>query len=611
MPTFLVTDPQTGRKLRLTGDSPPTQLELQEIFGGLQDGGISGVGGAGVADIQPSANGDGSDLAGEIPRGRADERTERGQIEQTLTENVGEQTILDTIGRQLGLTVRAGAEGLTSIPALGAELVRQGLIQIPGVTEALPGLAVPSTQVVPQLLTQAGVPQPETPIEQVVGGVSQALTGTGAVIGAGRQIAGAAPAVSEFLTAQPAAQALAATTGAASGEVAREAGAGPTGQFVASVLGSFAAPGLTKTAEFSKKLTTPSAKKLLRDAAPTVEGLKSASREIYQEIDDLGAVLKPARTNALSAQLTKEIQRQGFNRRIHPKVSAALDEFEQIAGTEQQLTNIDTLRRVAQSAANSIEPDEARLGTIMINKIDDFLDQVKPDDFAKTPGVNVGAQYKDARQLWSRARKSEVLDEAFRKASLQASGFENGLRTQFRSILNNKKRLKMFSAEEISAMEAVVKGGTAENIAKRLGKFGFGEGQATSMLLGSLGVAGGAAVGGPGGAVLVPAIGQVSKGLAQRLTRNNAEMANAVVRAGRNGTEVVRAYVKNTSPNERNSAQLTELLLRNNIDFKTFKSALKKLPEGQKILASSAVFLAESIEKQQAEFPISETIEEQ
>ncbi len=35
MATFEVTDPQTGRKIRLTGDSPPTEAELTEIFASL------------------------------------------------------------------------------------------------------------------------------------------------------------------------------------------------------------------------------------------------------------------------------------------------------------------------------------------------------------------------------------------------------------------------------------------------------------------------------------------------------------------------------------------------------------------------------------------------
>lgn len=36
MATFIVTDPQTGRKVKLTGDSPPTEQELNDIFSQMQ-----------------------------------------------------------------------------------------------------------------------------------------------------------------------------------------------------------------------------------------------------------------------------------------------------------------------------------------------------------------------------------------------------------------------------------------------------------------------------------------------------------------------------------------------------------------------------------------------
>ena len=35
MPTYTVTDPQTGRKVKLTGDSPPTEAELTQVFARL------------------------------------------------------------------------------------------------------------------------------------------------------------------------------------------------------------------------------------------------------------------------------------------------------------------------------------------------------------------------------------------------------------------------------------------------------------------------------------------------------------------------------------------------------------------------------------------------
>lgn len=36
MPTYTITDPQSGRTMRVTGDSPPTEAELESLFGGAE-----------------------------------------------------------------------------------------------------------------------------------------------------------------------------------------------------------------------------------------------------------------------------------------------------------------------------------------------------------------------------------------------------------------------------------------------------------------------------------------------------------------------------------------------------------------------------------------------
>ena len=57
MATFIVTDPTTGQKLRLTGDSPPTEAELEQIFAAQQPAGaIQELPGETLAE-EPSALG--------------------------------------------------------------------------------------------------------------------------------------------------------------------------------------------------------------------------------------------------------------------------------------------------------------------------------------------------------------------------------------------------------------------------------------------------------------------------------------------------------------------------------------------------------------------------
>lgn len=349
--------------------------------------------------------------------------------------------------------------------------------------------------------------------------------------------------------------------GAASGagsEVGREYG-GDTG----ALIGGLATPlAIAGTVQGVKTIADKAQQAALKKSAtPSVDELKTAAREVYNEIDNLGAVVDSSRVTGLTRDLSATIRGEGFNKRIHPKVAAALDEFDKVKGTNQPISNLDTLRKVARSAASSIEPDEARLGSIMVSKVDDFLDNLDQSALVGGNADEVGRKFKDARQLWQRARKGDDIEYAFERAKNQASGFENGLRTQFRSILNNKKKMRGYTEEEKAAMEQVVRGGGLENTAKAIGKFGFSEGQATSMLIGSLGVAGGAAVGGGAGAVAVPLVGQVSKNLAQKLTRNNAEMVSQIVRQGKDADGIAKAYFAKVKPENRSATELAELLI--------------------------------------------------
>lgn len=481
----------------------------------------------------------------------------------SITETLSPATQGQFMEEGLGRDVVRGAGELVAPGLAGAQVARRA-------AQALPQFTAQTEGVIPGAIRQAG----QTTIGRE--GALAAATGAGSEIGgAGGEVAGEA------------------IGGALGGEEGAEAGA-EIGRAAGQVVGSFAAPiAGAATKEALDSARSSAAKRMLRQSAPTIDNLKQASREVYREIDDLGATVNSNRVTRLSNELSQSVRKEGFNRRIHPKVAAALREFEQVEGTEQALTNIDTLRRVAQSAATSIEPDEARLGRLMVDKVDDFLENLGPNAFVGGNKTRVGPLYRDARQMWRRAKKAEIVAEAMGKAENQASGFENGLRTQFRSILNNKRVRRNFNEGELAAMRRVVQGGSMENMAKAIGKFGFSEDQAVRMLMPSLGVAGGAAVGGPAGAVAVPLVGQVSRSLAQKLTRNNAQLVNEIVRAGSSGRDVARAYIRSVPRGERSSEELAELLLRPDVSLKNLRGMGGDGEVGR--LVSDAAYLANTL----------------
>ena len=354
----------------------------------------------------------------------------------------------------------------------------------------------------------------------------------------------------------------------ATGSPALAAAATTLPTVIIEAIGLAGGKGFIKTASKTRRLAKNKAiKQAVVDAAPDIDQIKDASRAVYKELDDSGVRLLPKAYDGLNNRIQQAVNRAGFDADLAPKTAAVLKRVASEKGQVHTLTEIDTLRKVAQNAASALEPSDARLGAIIIDEMDSFLDVVTPSAFAKgaVKAADVTPKYKVARELWGRARRSELINEAFEKAKNQASGFENGLVTQFRGILNNKKKARFFKPKEIEAMQTVVRGTTAGNIAKLVGRLGLSEGHATNILGGAVGVGAGAALFGAPGAVAVPIIGQVSKKLAQRLTRKGAEFANTVIRAGDNADAITKVYLAKTPKAQRSAVELSELLARPDI----------------------------------------------
>ncbi len=323
-------------------------------------------------------------------------------------------------------------------------------------------------------------------------------------------------------------------------------------------------------------------KNILKEVAPSKDDLKSFSRSIYKEIDNSGTVIKDNVMTSLSKSVSRELKAQGYNKRTTPKIRGIIEELSELEGTATKVSDLDAVRRVAQTAAKSTEAAERRLASIAIDKIDGFMDRLTDNQLDKGKGFNVGTKYKDARKSWQKVKKLETVEEIMEDAKLAASGEENGIRQGFTRLLRNKKKLKGFSKVEIDAMKDISQGGGLRNTLKKLGKLGFGEGKAGSMLGNLAGIGGGAAAFGPAGAVAVPVIGQVSRKLSQVLTKNKSALLNDIIASGSNGQSVVNAYIKHVPRSSQSAANLAEILLKSNIDvsdIRKYSNITKRLKD--------------------------------
>lgn len=304
----------------------------------------------------------------------------------------------------------------------------------------------------------------------------------------------------------------------------------------------------------------------LSQASPSIQRLKQRAGELYTQVDEAGVRVDQNDFLDFAVGAREAADDIGFDPQLTPKSNALLHRIEDQLGEEVTISDLQKTRRAAQVAAGDIENRvDAAIGTRVIERIDDLIDQ-QGARIEADGNENVGQMFREANTLWGRARRAEVIDEAMTKAQNQASGFENGIRIQMRQILNNKRKRRGFSADEQEAMRKVIQGGPLENTLKFMGKFGLTEGQRTSALMGLMGAGAGYSLMGGPGAVLVPAVGQVSMQLAQRLTRNNAKFVDDLVKSGKNGQEITKAYLRNTPKDKRSVSELTELLIRPGID---------------------------------------------
>lgn len=304
-------------------------------------------------------------------------------------------------------------------------------------------------------------------------------------------------------------------------------------------------------------------KRAMIESAPETQQIKTAARKVYDDIDNAGARIKKESLQNLANRIEEKAKRQGMDPRTTKVSQGVVDSIKDSSMANQKLTELDTLRKVANAAAKNTDPTEKALGALIIGEIEDFMDNVKSTDMVKGSEslAETAKKYRVARNLYGRAKRSELINEAISEGQNARSGVENGIRNEINKITRNKKLKKYFPKNELEAMNQVVQGDFKTNFAKMLGRMGFMEGSSTSVL-GSLGgVYAGSSVLGPAGAVATPAVGIAARQIAKKLTTNKAKFIDTIVKSGKDGKRITEAYLRAVPKAKRNPADLAELLL--------------------------------------------------
>lgn len=276
--------------------------------------------------------------------------------------------------------------------------------------------------------------------------------------------------------------------------------------------------------------------------APSSADLKAQASQMFKAVDNSGVTIDTPKFSQFVQNIAARAKRDRINPNLDPKATGAYQELigalgdVQQGGTALTMSDLHTLRQIAQKAATSAEGRDAMFAQRIVDGLDDFITQPGvaklPSNRLGNPGANpnqAGNDLLGAIGTWHKARKVGLVEEAIYKAGNQASGLENGLRTQFRQLLQNKKTRSQFTAAELQAIEAVANGTGISNIVRLLGKFGFGGGSGSNMLGGTIGFGAGSVLGGPLAGVAAAILGSVARKGSEKLAQRAAERVAKVV----------------------------------------------------------------------------------
>jgi len=271
-------------------------------------------------------------------------------------------------------------------------------------------------------------------------------------------------------------------------------------------------------------------KPTLIETAPSSASLAEESTRYFNKAKNSGVELNPEYFGNMMQTIGGDLRELGYDARTMPKVAVALDQLQNkdIPKDFQELSN---LRKFIRNAQRSKEDDERMVATRLKAEFDDYIANM-PDSSIIGGNKEGLADWKKARDSYSKLSKSEVFEDMLDKAEIRDSKLstEQYLHNKLLQLSEDDRRMRLFTPEEQEAIRSAAKGTGMQNFLAAAGKYNLRNLSATTMgsLLG-LGLAG------PVGAIVAPVVGGMAKYKATQIRKNDVENLAAMVRAGKKG----------------------------------------------------------------------------
>jgi hypothetical protein len=389
------------------------------------------------------------------------------------TEQPQQPSMADQLSRQVGLFGRAAYEGLTAPATTVLEGLRSAYnlgANIVGSESRLPSVA----QAQGQMLTKAGLPEPQGMLERAVQTGTQAMMGTGTVAALAPKV----PALAANLAQQIPASGVAGLAAQPAAELTKEATIGQLGEQGSDIAATIAAMGVG--AKVGQKVGGI-AGFVAGETKPqlyTMEEVKQRATRSYNSLDSAGVYIKPKSVLGMVDDIETNLNSNQYIPQNEPKIANTLSKMRDIVGDRfVTFPKLEELRKMANNLRSDTDPNTRRLGNVMIDSVDNYITKLNGNDvFAGTGKLDEAVKnVMSARKDWRNQSRAEVLQDALdvvnaKLADPKASESEL-IRRGFINIAASKNKMNLFSDSEQNVIKSVAKGGSLDPVLSFVGQF--------------------------------------------------------------------------------------------------------------------------------------------
>ena len=271
--------------------------------------------------------------------------------------------------------------------------------------------------------------------------------------------------------------------------------------------------------------------------APSTDAIKNKAQQFYDAFENSGGHYTPAFVDDMRASLLTRLKDEGWSAGITKSPIAIIKELDKLRQMGPMGLGMPTpklvqnVRTMISDIRRSDNDAEARIGSVLMDEFDRILTNPAPYHFVGGSGQASANSLSAANTLWRQFSKANELDDAMWRAQNRAGStysggnINNAMRQNMRSIWE-KNGKQTYTPDENAAMQVGVRGGTIENLMRKLGNFSPLKGPVSALAVGSI------LHDYPELAAIITGTTHGAKILGDQLTKRNVNEAMRVVRAG-------------------------------------------------------------------------------